>query len=1065
MRALVRTAERDYRPPELERAVRAMWEAEGTYRAVRARGERGERFFFNDGPPYTTGSIHLGTAWNKTLKDLVVRYLRMNGYNVRDQPGFDMHGLPIEVKVERALGIRNKREIEELGIDAFVSKCRQFALENLAKMTEQFRALGVWLDWERPYMTITNDYIEAAWWTLSRAEERGLLTRLERVVTWCPRCQTALAEAEVEYWDEEDPSIYVKFRAAEADEFFLIWTTTPWTLPADLAVTLHPDLTYVRARAVRGAEAETLIFVRDRIEDIKTVGGYDSIEVLEELRGSELEGRKYVHPLVEEVPWQRERTEYWAHRILVDPDMVTAENTGCVHTAPGHGPADFEVGKRYELPPFCPVDGSGRFTAEAGKYAGMELKAANGVILEDLRRKGLLLHSGTISHRYGHCWRCETPIIYIATPQWFLRVTELRERMLSEVARVRWYPAWAGSSRQRDWVEGARDWCISRQRYWGIPLPIWECSCGRRRVVGRVRELAEGKGYVEGMDLHRPWIDRVVFKCPSCGGEMRRVPDVMDVWLDSGVCSWAQLGYPGREEEFRNWWPPRWITEAHDQTRGWFYSQLGAGVIAFDRAPYDSVLMHGWSLDPQGRPMSKSLGNVVEPHEVTEKYGADALRLYFVSANAPWEDMPFSMENVRSAYKTLNILWNSHVFATTYMALDHFVPPESLFEEVKRSGRPEDLWLISRTQTLIERVTTAMESYMLHQASRAIEEFILEDLSRWYIKLVRDRVWVEGESQDKSAVYCALYEALMTVAKLLAPVAPHITERIYRDLGGRHQSVHMEDWPSTMAVLKDPELERDMAIAREVVEAALQARNKAGVKLRWPLPRIVISSRSQSLLNAVRRLAEIIREQTNCRELEVVEGEWSRRVPVPKPEMRALGPAFGRRANDVARAVREVWSTEIAAELLAGRSARIPTPEGTVEVTPAMVGISFELPEGFVEAQVGDGVVYLDTSVTDELRAEGLARDIVRRIQEMRKAGGLRVEDRIEARATLSQASVEMVSRHREFIMRETRAVELELRPAPEGAGGTGAAWGGEAIAREWELEGERVVLEIRKVP
>ncbi|MGQ9582795.1 MAG: isoleucine--tRNA ligase [Thermoplasmatota archaeon] len=1055
-------AEREYRAPELERRVQERWARERIYERAREHRRGGEPFYFVDGPPYTTGSIHLGTAWNKTLKDIGVRYRRMRGFNVRDQAGFDMHGLPIEVKVERALGIKNKREIEALGIDAFISKCREFALANMARMTEQFRSLGVWLDWDRPYLTITNDYIEAAWWTLKRAEERGLLTRVERVVTWCPRCQTALAEAEVEYWDEEDPSIYVRFRAEEGDESFLIWTTTPWTLPANLAITLHPGLMYVRAKAVRDGREERLIFAKERLDDIKAVGGFESIEALEEMPGCELEGRRYRHPLLEEVPWHSSRSEYWAHRVLVDADMVTAENTGCVHTAPGHGPADFEVGRRYDLPPFCPVDGAGVFTTDAGKYAGMEVRAANAVILDDLRAKGALLGSGTIKHRYGHCWRCETPIIYIATPQWFLRVTELRDKMLSEVERVRWIPPWAGSSRQRDWIEGARDWCISRQRYWGIPLPIWECGCGQRRVVGRIRELSEGRGYREGMELHRPWVDGVTFVCPACGGEMRRVPDVMDVWLDSGVCSWAQLGYPGSEEEFRRWWPCRWITEAHDQTRGWFYSQLGAGVVAFDRSPYDSVLMHGWSLDAQGRPMSKSLGNVVEPHELTERYGADALRLYFVSASAPWEDMLFSMDGVRNSYRTLNVLWNVHVFATTYMALDRFDPAGTSLEELRSSGRVEDLWLMSRVETLIKKVTEALESQNFHHAARALEGFILEDLSRWYVRLVRDRVWVEGESGDKSAAYRALYEALIAAARLLAPIAPHITDRIYLDLGGPLPTVHMEDWPSQSPRWFDGALEEEMEAARRVVEAALSARNRAGVKLRWPLRRAVLARASEAAQRAARRLGDVIRDQANCRVVEVVRGEWGELLSSPKPNMRCLGTRFGARAREVAEAIVSGWSPELASALLAGRSARINTPAGPLELEPEMVTIQPALPEGYVETPLEDGVLYLDTRLTDDLRAEGLARDIVRRLQEMRKAAGLSVEDHIEAVASLAPACLQMVSRHRDFIMTETRASRLELSGEPGPEMSRIRASGG--IVREWELEeGERAILGIRK--
>ncbi len=1068
---MIRQASREYRPVELERAVRERWASSRAYLATKAHRAGGEDFYFIDGPPYTTGSIHLGTAWNKTLKDVVIRFLRMNGHNVRDQPGYDMHGLPIEVKVEKALGIKNKKEIETFGIDGFIAKCREFALANLDNMTRQFSDLGVWMDWDRPYTTITNPYIEGAWWTLKRAADKDLLTRFERSTTWCPRCETALAEAELEYWDEEDPSIYVKFRAADADEHFLVWTTTPWTLPADLAVTVHPDFTYVRARAVRGAVAETLIFVKDRLEDIRKVGGYDSIEILSEMAGSELEGKKYIQPLLEEVPWHRDRKEFWLHKVLVDSAMVTSENTGCVHTAPGHGPADFEIGKRYELPPFCPVDGTGHFTAEAGKYAGLELEAANEIILEDLRTKGLLLQSGKITHRYGHCWRCDTAIIYIITMQWYLRITEVKDRMLAEVARVKWFPPWAGASRLKDWVEGARDWCISRQRYWGIPLPIWECGKGHMRVVGRIAELREGRGYTEGMDLHRPWIDAVTFACKDCGGTMRRIPDVMDVWLDSGVCSWAQLGYPSDESEFRRWWPCRWITEAHDQTRGWFYSQLGAGVVAFDRAPYDSVLMHGWSLDQQGRPMSKSLGNVVEPSELTSKFGADTLRFYFMLANAPWEDMPFSPESVKSAFRSLNILWNVHVFSTTYMALDRFDPASVSLSTVRAKGRLEDRWLLSRLESLTKQVTGSIGAYNLHHAARALEDFILEDLSRWYVRLVRDRVWVEGDVPDKACAHRTLYEALERLTRLLAPFCPHMTDAIYADLGGRHPTVHMEDWPGVDESLIDIALEEKMDIARQILEAGWAARNKAGVKLRWPIRNYVISYNEEITDAVVSQFEEILKEQLNCKSIQLINGDWKDIIVTPVPKMDVLGRKYKKNAHKVSEAVISQWKREYGDLIDSGELIPFITTiniNETIKLGKNEIGVTTRPPDGFIgPVATGHGLLYMDTRIDDELRSEGLARDLVRRFQQMRKEAGLNVEDRIRAYATLEGPQSMLIARWHAFIMNETRAemlsftndaqsrlIELRLAAAP----GT--------LVREWELDqGDKIVLGIEKIP
>ncbi|MEW6069496.1 MAG: isoleucine--tRNA ligase, partial [Candidatus Thermoplasmatota archaeon] len=750
----------------LEQKIANYWAENNVYEKVKKEREKGKDYYFIDGPPYTSGLVHLGTAWNKIIKDVVIRYLRMNNLNVRDQPGYDMHGLPIEVQVEKALGIKNKKEIESFGVEKFVSKCKDFALEYMGKMTSQFSSLGVWLDWEKPYITITNDYIESAWWTLKKAYEKGLLFQALRVLTWCPRCETALAEAEIEYWDEKDYSIYVKFKLKGREGFLLVWTTTPWTLPANLAVAVHPEFNYVEAKF---DNKDILILVEERLDDVMRIGNYEGYEILKRYKGRELEEVAYSHPLAEEVPIHKEME----HGVIL-ADFVTSENTGLVHIAPGHGEEDFEAGKSYNLEPFSPVLENGVFDKQAGKYSGLNIKDANPIIIEDLKRKNLLLASDWVVHRYGHCWRCSTPIIYRATKQWFLKVTSLKEKMLEELEKVKWYPEWAGLSRFKEWVSGARDWCISRQRYWGIPLPIWFCEkCNNLRIVTSRKEL-------NIQDLHRPSIDKVILECDKCRSKMHRVNDVVDVWLDSAVCSWAQLNYPKTDEEFNRWWPCEFITEAHDQTRGWFYSQLVASTIAFDQAPYKSVLVHGWALDEKGVAMSKSLGNIIAPEEVIEKYGIDALRFYLLSASPLWEDLPFSWDSVKNANRMFSILWNVYIFAATYMSLDKFENLE--LTEIQKYLRDEDKWLLSRLESLKKIADEEFKNYNLHKVCRAIENFVLEDLSRWYVRLVRDRTWVEEKTNDKLAVYKVLYEALVTIAKLLAPIAPFISEEIYLNI-------------------------------------------------------------------------------------------------------------------------------------------------------------------------------------------------------------------------------------------------------------------------------------------
>ena len=558
---MIKQVRANYDAPTIEKEIQAYWISNDAYEKTKELRSGGEDFYFVDGPPYTTGSIHLGTAMNKTIKDTLIRYWRMRGFNVRDQPGFDMHGLPIEVQVEKKIGVHSKKEIEEFGIDKFVDTCKKFAYELHGSMTEQFKQLGVWMDWENPYQTLKPSYLEAAWWTLSRAYKRGLLESADRVLTWCPRCETALADAEIEYWDEDDPSITVKFPVTGTDYSLLIWTTTPWTLPSNMAVAVHPDFDYAKVKMVGPKGTDTFIVLESRAETIAKNGGYERFEILEKMKGKSLEGMAYEPPFEIDEKYLH-RTD-WTYKV-VTADYVENDNTGLVHTAPGFGPDDYETGKRYGIPPFCPVGESGRFTDEFPMLAGKKVKVSNEPILQYLDENGKLFSSERIKHRYGHCWRCKSPIIYRNTNQWFMKVTAVKQKMLDEIDRVKWVPEWAGSSRERNWVEGARDWCISRQRYWGIPMPVWRCTCGEKKVVGRYDELREGKGYTEGMETHRPWIDAVTFTCPKCGGTMTRVKDVLDVWFDSGVAAWADLGWPSDTEQYDRWWPGRFIVEAHD---------------------------------------------------------------------------------------------------------------------------------------------------------------------------------------------------------------------------------------------------------------------------------------------------------------------------------------------------------------------------------------------------------------------------------------------------------------------------------------------------------------------
>ncbi len=1074
---MIKKPEKRYSPVELERKIQEYWKSKAIYKKVKYNRENGEDYYFIDGPPYTSGNVHMGTAWNKSLKDTYLRYRRMHNYNIRDQPGYDMHGLPIEVLVEKEMGIKNKKDIEKIGIEKFIEKCKEFAVKNKDVMTEQFKALGIWMDWDNPYITITDEYIEAAWWTLRRAQEKELLTRALRVLPWCPRCETALAEAEIEYWEEEDPSIYLKFELLEEENtYILIWTTTPWTIPGNLAAAVHPDYVYLKIKVNINGNDEHLILLEETVNDVLAVAGIDKYAVVDRMGGSQLIGKKYRHPLedlivvpekgdffkkefigggqqTKMVPVYTKFKSEWLHKVILFED-VEADMSGIVHIAPGHGPEDFELGKEYNLPPFCPVDEEGRLTKQAGKYAGIPVKDANQIILDDLTERGALLHRETITHRYGHCWRCKTPIIYRTTKQWFLKITELKEKMLEEVGKIKWYPDWAGSSRQADWVNNARDWCISRQRYWGIPLPIWECKNHHTLVIGSRKELQKHatSDISKLKELHRPWVDGVVLTCPDCGEHMRRCKDVLDVWLDSGVCSWAQLGYPSREDEFKRWFPCKWIVEAHDQTRGWFYSQLGAGIIAFDKSPYESVLMHGFALDSDGKPMSKSLGNVINSDDVVKEFGADALRSYIMKTSAPWEDIAFSMEGVKNAGKALNILWNTYVFAATYMSLDKFSPSKVKLDKIMGSLKTEDLWIFSRLEATKQAVTQYMEEYNIHKAYRKLEGFIVDDFSRWYIKLIRDRLWIEGENQDKLNVFACLHKVLSESVTLLAPIAPHICEEIYLNLDMPLESVHMKDWPEVNTELRNETLEDQMTVVQKTVECVANLRQKANINLRWPLSKMVVKPKDKVTAQGIRDLMPIIKKQTNVKAILVLEvgQEWEGLEWEVDPNLDEIGPVFRQWAGRIASLLR-TRPADVVMKAIQEGDYTIGIEGQKVKVTANMVNFIPKLPGHILMQEFEGNTLYLDIEMTDELRGEGFGRELIRRIQKMRGEMDLNVEDYIETRLIMSETLTNIIFPHGEKIAEETRTYMLEFVGTPEEMA--------ESYIKEWKISDEQVVI------
>ena len=1061
----LKEADKTYKYSEIEENAQKFWDKNQIYSKVNKQRANGPQYSFLDGPPYCSGKIHLGTAWNKVIKDTHLRYKSMDGYNLRRQAGWDTHGLPIEHKVEELMGIKSKKEIEnEVGIANFVNKCKEFAMENKISMTKQFESLGVWMDWENPYMTLDPKYMESAWWTLKKANEKNLLTKDLRVITWCPHCETALAAAEIDYTEKEDPSIYIKFPLEEKllntdenpenlKEYILVWTTTPWTLPANLAICVNKEFNYSFIKI----NNEILILAEDLVETIfgeeitrkiikhkieKEYKEDEEIEyeeeiietvnyqILKTIKGSQLEGLKYTYILKEEIPEQNEMDKIEnVHTILHGDHVELGEGTGCVHTAPGHGPDDFEIGKQFGLPIFCPVNEEGNYTPQAGKYEGNFVKDENDKIIEDLKSKNFLYHNETIKHRYGICWRCKTPIIYIATEQWFLKVTDIKQQMLDQLDTVEWVPKWAGQQRFRDWVENAKDWTISRQRYWGIPIPIWECpDCGEIKVIGSVEELKqEATNEINATDeelVHRPYVDEITMKC-ECGHEMHRIPDVLDVWIDSGVAGWASLYYPNEKDKFEQWYPYDFITEGHDQTRGWFYSQLGSGVISMDKVPYKKVLMHGFVLDEDGKKMSKSLGNVVKPEEVIEKYGADILRFYLLWACKPWDDLKFVWDELNNVKKMFNILWNVYVFSTTYMALDNFNPEES---KNNLSLREEDKWIISRVNTLSKEVGEDINNLQFHQATRKINNFILEDLSRWYVRLIRGRTWVESNDPDKLGAYYALYTALEILTRVMAPITPHLSEEIYQNIvvdvkQDAPESIHMLDWQSDDEAI-NPELEEMMDSVRDIIEASVKARDVAKYKLRWPTNDITVVSQDENILNSAKELEEIIKDQANTKNV-ILASEFENLSFIAKPNLKILGPKLKGDIGIVKKHFQNTDGNKIKEELEANQEYTITSDSKEITLNTEEILFDTELPDDFVSSEFKGGNVFVNTKMTPEILSEAMSREVIRRIQDMRKDMDLDVESMIGVMIQSEPEFATLLKKQENLISNEVRAKSL----------------------------------------
>jgi isoleucyl-tRNA synthetase len=993
-----------------------------------------------------------------------------------------MHGLPIETKVEEELGFENKKDIEEFGVDAFLEECREFAEGSLEQLQSDFQSFGVWMDWDDPYKTVTPEYMEATWWAFSQVHDNGLVERGKRSISQCPRCETAIANNEIEYEDVEDPSIYVRLDLADREGSLVVWTTTPWTIPANTFVAVDEDGEYVGVRAWKDGEREAqsasegstgrspgdgeLLYVgAPNVEEVLEAGRYDDYEVVEELTGEELLGWTYDPPLADRIdhPGGEGAFEvYGADYVEVDGD-----GTGLVHSAPGHGEEDFARGSELGLPVFCPVGADGVYDESVGPYAGQFVRDANSDIVDDLDELGALLASETVSHSYGHCWRCDTGIVQIVTDQWFITVTDVKDELLENIGESEWYPEWARENRFRDFVEDAPDWNVSRQRYWGIPIPIWtpedwNGSVEDVVVVSDREELAERVDQdvdSSSVDLHKDTVDDLTIT--EDGRTYTRVPDVFDVWIDSSVASWGTLNYPSDTEAYEELWPADLIIEAHDQTRGWFWSQLGMGTAAVGESPYEQVLMHGHALMPDGRAMSKSKDIRIDPDEVIEEYGVDPMRLFLLSVTPQGDDLRFSHDETANMQGDLNILWNVFRFPRPYMRMDGFDPnvPAAFGGETDGVSVDDvhlervDQWLLSTLQRVKQNANEHWEAFEQHKALHEVMEFVVEDLSRYYVQVVRERMWEEGESASKTAAYATMQKVLLEVTALLAPYAPFVTEELYQHLTGDegYATVHMCDWPEVEERYRQSDLEEAVDVLRDAEEAGSHARQQAGRKLRWPVQRIVVAAEDDRVVRAIEDHGDLLRDRLNARRVEVVEpgDSWDELAFSARADMSELGPAFG---DDAGRVMNALNDAHVESADLDALAAQVSDDLGVdVALTEEMVEFVEEPPEHVAGAEFEAGTVYVDTELNEDVESEGYAREVIRRVQEMRKDLDLELDAEIRLDVLVFDERVgELVARHEDLVKEETRAAELA---AVE-----------DGYREEWAVEGVTMALVIEEL-
>jgi isoleucyl-tRNA synthetase len=1039
----------------------AFWKEKDIFQRTMREREGGPTYVFYEGPPTANGRPGSHHVIARAFKDMFPRYRTMQGYYSLRKGGWDTHGLPVEIEVEKELGLEHKHEVEEYGIAEFNKKCQESVFRYIKEWEELTERIAFWVDLDEAYVTYKNEYIQSVWWILRQFWDRDLLYQGYKVVPYCPRCGTPLSSHEVNLGykdDTPDPSIFVRFKLKDSDDtYFLVWTTTPWTLPGNVALAVGEDIDYVKVEGKNPAGQTEYLILAEARRDYALGDKVGDYTVVERMKGSELKGTHY-KPLYAFLPVEQD----YAY-VITGEFVSTEEGTGIVHIAPAFGADDLEVGNQYGLPVVQTVAEDGTFIEEVEPFAGMWVKDADPKIADELDSRGLRFHYGTYYHTYPFCWRCDTPLLYYARPTWFVRTSAHREDMVRLNKMIKWVPAHTRDGRFGNWLEGNVDWALGRERYWGTPLPVWQCDnpdCEHQHCIGGVDELSELSGEDQsGLNLHRPYVDEVTWACQECGqGTMHRVPELIDVWFDSGAMPVAQWGYPFKNQEmFKSQYPADFICEAVDQTRGWFYSLHAISSLLFDSVAFKNVISLGFILDKYGRKMSKSHPEtVVEPWSVLDEYGADVFRWYMYTAAPPGEPRRFSLELVGQAYRSFWVtLWNTYRLFVDYANIDNFNPLEADVPAAERSLL--DRWVLSRLHALVRDVTVAYEDYDATGATRPIESFVLNDLSNWYVRRAKSRLWRSETDDDKLAAYLTLYECLVMIGKLLAPTMPFMAEELYRNLvcsvdSEAPESVHLAMWPAYDEALIDETLNEEMALVMRWVSLGLSARNSAGIKVRQPLGEVAFSVPGGQA-EIVGRYADLIADELNVKSVSVLDKAEDVVTYSLNPIPKLLGPRFGQDFPKIQKLLREGDATSYARTLLAGNDITVPYDGKEAVLTPEEVEVKRNPAEGYAVAEEAYCLAALNVVLTDDLAAEGLARDFVRRVQELRKTADFEVDDHIVTTYAASERLAQAVEQFADYIKGETLSDSLEAAKQP----------GGEQT-ESYEFEGETLVLGVRRM-